>query len=240
MVPVIGIATSVSTGEGGTRQVLDLRYVEALERAGAAPLLLPLGCGEAAVARVADTIDGLLLTGGNGITDGLVGALPQDLEAEAEVRRDAELTLYGLAGERHLPVLGICYGMQFINARCGGTIYADAMAQAGAGPHSPGRNGGRPVFHEVEVEAGTWLRGLVGGADHGRAAVEVNSFHIQAVSEVGPGLRVGARSPEGLVEAVETGCGGILGVQWHPERMPGTVWDGLFRHLVERARSRAR
>ena len=233
--PLIGIATSVAESGGAIRQTADLRYAQALDRAGAAPLLLPMGCGAEVAARLMEVVQGLVLTGGNGVIDGLIGSLPPDLAPEREERRQAELGLYDLARDRGLPVLGICYGMQFINARSGGTILADAMSQAGANPHSPSRHGKQPVNHSVEVAAGTWIGGLLGTAGGGGQA-EVNSFHIQAVSEVGEGLRVAARSADGLVEAIESPDGSLLGVQWHPERMAGTVWDGLFGHVVERAR----
>jgi len=51
--------------------------------------------------------------------------------------------------------------------------------------------------------------------------VEVGSTHHQAVAEPGRGLRVSARAPDGVVEAVEDASAGrfFLGVQWHPEKM---------------------
>ena len=130
-------------------------------------------------------------------------------------------------------MLGICYGMQFVNARMGGRIYADAQRQAGAGPHAPERNQGREVEHEVELEPGSLLAGLAGTEQ-----ALVNSFHIQAVAEPGEGLRVSACSRDGLVEGIESRDGRLVGVQFHPERMPGTVWEGLFGYLVEKAAQR--
>ena len=106
------------------------------------------------------------------------------------------------------------------------------MAQLGVGPHSPSRNQKEPVQHSVELVAGTVLAGLV-SCDG--STLEANSYHLQAVKQVGEGLCASAHSGDGLVEAVESVDGTLLGVQWHPERMPGTPWDALFDHLVSRA-----
>ena len=68
----------------------------------------------------------------------------------------------------------------------------------------------------------------------------MNSSHHQAVLEPGKGLRIVARAPDGVVEAVEwTGdANWIIGVQWHPERMVGNdeLARALFRELVASAR----
>ena len=44
-----------------------------------------------------------------------------------------------------------------------------------------------------------------------------------------------ARSTDGLIEGIETEDGRILGVQFHPEGLFGTVWDRVFDDLMERA-----
>jgi putative glutamine amidotransferase len=58
------------------------------------------------------------------------------------------------------------------------------------------------------------------------------------VEKPGRGLRVAARTPDGVIEALEwtAGPGWALGVQWHPERMPGEPFAAaLFRRLVKEA-----
>ena len=82
------------------------------------------------------------------------------------------------------------------------------------------------------LEGGSCLDRLVGQS--GRP-VEVNSYHLQAVGQPGRGLRVNARSADGLIEGIETGDGRILGVQFHPEGLCGTVWDRVFDYLMEQA-----
>lgn len=224
--PVIGITTSLSE----TAQVLSRTYVDAVERAGGCPLILPMPERRESLEPVVEGIDGLVITGGPGIVQGLIGALPDDLPAVGERRWQADCWAFEQAQARPLPVLGICYGMQFINARLGGTIRADLQRQLGKGPHSPGRNDGETVEHEVSLEPGSLLAGLV-EVDSAR----VNSFHIQAVEQPGDGLHICARAADGVVEGIESGDGRLVGVQFHPEGMPGTVWERLFANLVEKA-----
>ena len=224
--PIIGITTGLS----GETQSVGCHYADAVERAGGCPLMLPMPAQRETLEEVVARIDGLIITGGPGFTEGLIGELPEDLPAVDERRRQADSWAFELARERKLPVLGICYGMQFINARLGGRIYADVQRQLEVGGHTTGRNGGEPVEHEVELVEGTMLAGLM---DEER--IGVNSFHIQAVEEIGAGLRVSARSTDGLVEGIESGDGLLVGVQFHPERMVGSAWEKLFGYLMERA-----
>jgi len=70
-------------------------------------------------------------------------------------------------------------------------------------------------------------------------AAEVNTSHHQSVLEPGRGLRITARAPDGVVEAVEwtENSNWVVGVQWHPERMTAdALAEALFRDLVTAAR----
>jgi putative glutamine amidotransferase len=209
---------------------VDHRYVAAVERAGGCPVLLPMTARAEALEPLLAQLAGLVITGGPGIVRGVVGDLPPDLPPVSPLRDAADTWAFEGMRRRGRPVLGICYGMQFINACCGGTLYADVQAQRGTGPHSPGRNHHQEVRHGLRLVAGTRLAALVGAA-----ATSVNSFHLQAVEELGDGLQVSATSPEGLIEGLESEDGRLVGVQFHPERMPGTVWDRLFAQLVRAA-----
>jgi putative glutamine amidotransferase len=173
-------------------------------------------------------VDGLIVPGGPGITDGLIGSLPDDLPPTPVERTQSDLYAFESAQQNNLPILGICYGMQFINARLGGTIYGDVQKEIGVGPHHPRRSDHESLQHGVTIESGSPLRDLI------RRPGPVNSYHVQAVCEVGAGLRVSIRSDDGLVEGLETEDSRIVGVQFHPERLPDTVWDSLFVDLVKR------
>jgi len=107
-----------------------------------------------------------------------------------------------------LPLLGICLGSQWINVAHGGSLFQDIPSAFGINH--------RGVSHPVRLESGTRLSGIFG-----KSEFEVNSFHHQSVRRVGDGLRVAARCPNGVVEAVETTNPDrfLIGVQWHPEKL---------------------
>lgn len=236
--PVIGITTDVQKQDGeedGYVQRVDDAYVQAVERVGALPLLVPIVYHAEVLEGVADVLDGLIITGGRGIERGLVGELPSELAPVDERRYQSDAALLEAARARSTPVLGICYGMQLINAQFGGTLYGDVERQLdGSGCHTPTRNGGAAVSHPIAVVEGSRLQRLI--RQRATSAPDrANSFHFQAVDQLGQGLRANASSSDGVIEGLESDDGTIIGVQFHPERMQRGAWDCLFEDLTERA-----
>ena len=224
MRPRIGITTSLDDGE----QRLHRAYVQAVEQAGGLPLIVPMLDDADAVRAFAALLDGLVVTGGPAVTLGLIGERPDDLGETDPVRLRADREMLACFRASARPVLGICYGMQLLNAEAGGTIYADVQRQLdGAAVHSDRRGA---TTHPIQVHAGTHLRDLL-GCD----TVDVNTRHVQALARVGDGYRVAATAPDGVIEAIESEDGRVLGVQFHPERMGAEVRP-LFAHLVAAAR----
>ena len=218
--PRIGITTSYAEG----RQSVDTHYVQAVEAAGGIPIIMPLLRCEGAAQSVAELLDGLIITGGPGITRGLIGALSDDLPPVDPLRDTSdELALCAMDDK---PVLGICYGMQFVNAVAGGTIFGDAQSQAAAKAHSPGRGADE---HSILIEADSRLHDL-----YGARQMTTNSYHIQAIASLGAGLRATAHAEDGVIEALESHDGRLVGVQFHPERM-GERGLPLFADLLRRA-----
>lgn len=131
--------------------------------------------------------------------------------------------------ERHgLPVLGICRGAQLMNLVAGGTLLRDVNSLYEERPRLytvlPRR--------EVEVAADSHLFTIVG-----RASLLVNSLHYHAVDAPGPGLRVVAREPSGVPQAIERSARPFwIGVQWHPEYLPQQqAHQQLFAELTREA-----
>jgi putative glutamine amidotransferase len=149
-------------------------------------------------------------------------------------RDDFELALCREAPRRDLPLLAICRGHQVLNIATGGTLIQDIPSQVTGGlDHDPRRERWERA-HDVRISNGTRLREILG-----RETISVNSFHHQAVAQLGQGLLVSARtSDERIVEGIEApGRRLVLGVQWHPEAFweRGDGFQALFEALVRTA-----
>lgn len=220
----IGVTTSFNEGE----QRLNHAYVKAIEQAGGLPLIVPMLDTDEAVQSFVRLLHGLVITGGPAISDGLIGELPDDIDATDAIRiRSDQAILHAFLKEKK-PILGICYGMQLLNAAAGGTIYADVERQReGSIIHSDKR--GADV-HPIRLDETSHLHRILNSVE-----IDVNTRHVQAVGTVGPDYHVAATAPDGVIEAIENTDGTVLGVQFHPEKM-GDRMLPLFKYLVENAR----
>jgi putative glutamine amidotransferase len=230
MRPLVGISTYVT----GVRfsywdleaALIPSSYVDAIERAGARPLLVPPTTG--GTQETLDALDALVLTGGPDIDPWLYGEEPHPQTYGIDRRRDdAELELLRGLLERDMPLLGICRGSQVINVGLGGDLHQHLPDVVGDGRHRHAAPG-RFLDHDVSVTPRTRLAGLLGG----RATVK--SHHHQGLRRLGTGLAEAARADDGLIEAIEApGHQFVLGALWHPEVSADT---SLFEALAEEAR----
>lgn len=204
---------------------LDNAYARAVAGCGGVAVCLPV---QEDAESLASRVDGLLLPGGGDFVPDRSRSYPPEVcfaSLSAE-QLDFERRLLELALERGMPVLGICYGMQLMALRRGGSLHYDIATDVPeAGLHALPEPDGR---HGLAIEPGTRLARILGDAPG-----SVNSRHHQAVSDTGDGLRVSARAADGLVEAIEEETGPFhVGVQWHPEDLDGAHRERLFGAFV--------
>lgn len=223
MRPIIGITAAFNEEE--ERFCLNRQYVDAVERAGGMPLILPPLSPEAADAAL-KCINGLMLSGGGDLDPAYFSEEVLPCTKTISPRRDAfEIHLVRAALDRQIPVLGICRGMQVLNVAAGGAIFQD-VSLALDRPLQHTQNAPRwYATHLIEIVPESKLA-LIFGVPR----LRVNSFHHQCVSRVAPGFKVTARSLDGVVEAIESPTHSFaVGVQFHPEGM----WekDPLFLKL---------
>ena len=234
----IPVPTSIDT-DYNTRTLPP--YLQALQSAGATPILISLDDKPAHVARILANVQGVLLPGSKFDvdpqkygTEKIPACSPADPAREA-----AEELLLQDAFNLHKPILAICYGIQSLNVWLNGTLVQD-LATAGKTQidHAPGRT--ILEAHSIQITPGSLISRLACGA----AEDKVNSSHHQALLIPGNNLRVTAVSPtDEVIEAVELELAGpglahwVVGVQWHPERTYTTsaLSRALFSAFVHAA-----
>ncbi|MGA8365919.1 MAG: gamma-glutamyl-gamma-aminobutyrate hydrolase family protein [Candidatus Acidiferrales bacterium] len=215
-------------------------YLQAVRVGGGEPVAISLALTPQELESLAATLDALLLPGSPADVDPSLFHRPRHPECE-DADPDRERTDFFLldhAFRQKKPVLAICFGIQSLNVFLGGSLVQDIASEL----HSPiqhdwDREHGAPEpFHGARIEPGSRLAEMAAGAGEAR----VNSSHHQAILDPGRNLRVVARAPDGVIEAVEMAgdSAWVMGVQWHPERMAETdlLARALFRELVAAAR----
>jgi putative glutamine amidotransferase len=238
---------AVSTGFTDYGDYLAVAFSRPLEAVGAVPVALPYLRRPAALCA---RLDGVLLAVGRDLEPERFGERRHASSTLHSPLRDMfELALAAEAIAAGIPLLGICRGMQVINVALGGTLHLDHSVLTGAAARHPGGDWERwrqvvrarldgippPAHpeHEIEIAAGSLLSQALGP----RAVV--NSYHHQSLATLGDGVRVSARAPDGVIEAIEVPSARAmcLAVQWELQEQPDSPLFGL---LVDAARQHAR
>ena len=219
--PIIGISGYT---EGGSC-CAGMTYINSVRLAGGVPLVIPVTSDKEQIDAILETIDGLIMTGGEDF-DPLKWYGEEPVRGLGEVvpaRDDFDVKLVRAAVSKGIPVLGICRGEQLLAVAFGGALWQDIPSQVKGSfvKHRQGPTTGQYGTHTVSIEKGSSLANILG-----KEKATVNSFHHQAIKAVPSGMKVVAQSADGIVEAVERcgkiegfndGGGWILGVQFHPE-----------------------
>jgi len=189
-------------------------YLKMLEEQGAVPVILPLTIDQEELDFFLESCQGFLLTGGQDVSPEIYHEkLTENRGAVCKERDEMEAYVLKEAVQRNLSTLGICRGLQFMNACYGGTLYQDLPTERPGGIDHHMAPPYDRIAHRVDILAGTPLFDVLG-----KKRIGVNSYHHQAIRRLSEKFRPMAYSEDGLVEAIYMPEHRfVAGVQWHPE-----------------------
>ncbi|UCG25173.1 MAG: gamma-glutamyl-gamma-aminobutyrate hydrolase family protein [Chloroflexota bacterium] len=236
MKPIIGITTygrderKIKTLYYDEFFYLPTLYVDAVRRAGGAPVLLPPGGSD--WDEWLALIDGLLVAGGGDMHPAEYRGRPEHKSiAGVDKDRDANeiALLQKVTGSLPMPTLCICRGMQVLNVALGGTLHEHIPDIRDEDIHRAADGGW--TIQTIQVAAGSQLAEIMGATE-----VATHSGHHQAVKDLGQELVVVASAADGIPEALELpGHPWLVAVQWHPEMLAASepsqqrIFDGLVK-----------
>lgn len=233
MLPVIGIVPMYDSKRENYR--LRPGYMDATACAGGLPVMLHPTEDDEALHQLLESCDGFIFSGGQDIEPARYGEEKLEQCEECMPERDRfELKFLRMVLDSNKPVLGICRGIQVFNVLFGGDIYQDIPLQIQEPVCHRAAVIGEAAMHNVSVYAGTPLAAIADGEN-----INVNSFHHQAVKNLGKGLELMAVAEDGVIEGVYVpGKRFAMAVQWHPEMMFREDANAItiFKALVEAAK----
>ncbi len=225
---IIGISGGMGDFVGTFRNGVSNDYFNSVIIVDGSPLMIPLSQAKEAIEDVVCLCDGVILTGGVDINPRRYHQDIMPCCGEISDDRDEyEYLLIEACINHHKPILGICRGIQILNVYFGGTLCQDVYQNKQAIKHGQSGSRGKGC-HEIDIEKDSFLYHLWG------EKAFVNSYHHQAVDELGEGFKAVAHAHDGVVEAIEHDTYPIYGVQFHPEIMSSTDEDmkALFDWFV--------
>lgn len=205
--PRIAVILDENTSGDATRYELSKNYFLAVRDAGGLPFGIPYLIEMVDV--VVQEFDGVLSVGGR-------FAFPDEWYLPGEVSRaplserfSVEQAIVQAYLDRQKPVLGICAGMQLLACLNGSLLAPDLPAFV---PNAL-EHDRRGQLHKIRITKGSKLAKIIGERE-----VEVNSFHREAVVQLGDGVIDCAHADDGVVEAIEISSHPFaVGLQWHQE-----------------------
>lgn len=220
--PIIGIAANEMFEPGSTLNHLPVSYtprgyIKGVQNAGGIPILLPITDPDYAKIYVSQ-IDKLVLAGGQDVSPEIYGQIKNATGHYSKDRDDFEQALITETLKQGKPIFAVCRGMQLVNVYFGGTLHQEI------GPLSDVKHIQDPIpreepSHDLLLEKTSSLHNIYGNQG------KINSFHHQAVDNLGEELQITGRCSDGIIESIENKKRRILGVQWHP--------DFAYEHLKQ-------
>ncbi|WP_327151266.1 gamma-glutamyl-gamma-aminobutyrate hydrolase family protein [Nocardia sp. NBC_01329] len=187
-------------------------YVNAVQRAGGTPVLIPTSLSDVYhIENALGGVDSLVLSGGGDIHPSLYGEKTRTtLDSIDRLRDSMEMIAVEIMTRSERRILGICRGAQMLAVATGGTLVQDLPSEGFMNHFDENHDRGYATRqHPVKAEPGTQAERILSGLEL------VNSHHHQAIRDPGTTLSPTAWAEDGVIEAVE--APGLLGLQWHPE-----------------------
>jgi putative glutamine amidotransferase len=211
MQPIIGI---IGKTDENKKSEVGIDYVNAIEKSGGIPLLLPYSENVDTIASYLSLCDGFMFVGGVDINPEYYNEkILNSSVCICKERDDFDFLVIKEVLKTAKPILAICRGIQLLNVALGGTLIQDIPTQAPSSVLHKQTESRYEFSHSVKILKDTPLFELVR-----KDRLTVNSFHHQAIKTLGNGLRIMAQSDDGVIEAI---CGVserfLRAYQWHPE-----------------------
>ena len=189
-------------------------YMNGIIKAGGCPFMLPLTDDKDMISQFVSMCDGFLFTGGQDVSPDIYNsAVKYNSVIPCRERDEMELLLLKEALIRDKSILGICRGIQLINAVLGGTLYQDLPTETNSNLEHHQNPPYDVPAHKVLIEKNSPLFELLQTTE-----LAVNSYHHQAVKALSPKLTCMAKATDEIVEAVYMpNKNFVWAVQWHPE-----------------------
>lgn len=235
MKPLIGITADTNRSPSNSvHNLIDGQkrsYSDAVRLAGGVPVIVPIASNVNDVRDIFYQLDAIMFAGGGDVSPQQYGEETRYAYDIDEARDWHEIALMEMALSARRPILAICRGLQLLNVVRGGTLYQDIENEMPGAIRHTSVSAADSLTHEIIIKKQTALARMLG-----TKSILANSYHHQAIKNIGDGLQISAWSEDGVIEAVEDmSVGYIVGVQSHPERMAQSIeprWKRLFSSLV--------
>lgn len=227
--PIIGIVSNNDLIDKGTykKPINDVNddYLNMIYKHGGVPIIIPNANSFSSLKPIIDSIDALLLIGGEDISDKCFFR-----KKSKNPRDNFEIEIYNYFKKNKKPVLGICRGLQIINVAEGGTLKNIKNSTI---EHNIGTDGWIN-YHEIEIVNKTKLKKLISPKKY-----TISSVHHQAINKLGKSLVISATATDGIVEAIESSSNTfIMAFQGHIEKCLNNYdeYNNVVKKFIEEAK----
>lgn len=217
-------------------------HLALLTRLKMLPVMVPVVEGAlACLPQYMTDMCGLLLVEGEDVEPVRYEAMPANhkyVEQIHPLKDEIEIRLIRTALRKKLPIFGICRGSQILNIVCGGALFGDVQKEKKSRLKHINYEEYDTHRHPIAILPDTPLHKW-----YGRTELAVNSYHHQGVRHLARRFTPMAYADDGLIEGFyDPKSDFVVGLQFHPERMPEEpggnlhIWQEFAAAVARRAK----